>query len=242
MVEQLAAFTFVIENAIRKAFPGIFTIYAFADIISQDAFEDEELLEGKSIEERLDGDDEFDSSGHGVVHRPFKVEVDGDLLYLKYGVNVINREGWTPLHACSHSPTTEGAALKIIEEMVDTNGYFDLVTYIGPGESTKNWTALHVAAAYGMESIVRTLIEKGDAKVDTLNSEGWSPLMEACRRNYASLVELLLSKGADPNREIPIQDSSLANSVPSSCLSIASRNGFEDVASKLLEASKGFYR
>ena len=183
----------------------------------------------------MEEDDEFDPTGKDVIHRPFKVEVDGDVLYLKYGVNVKNNEGWTPLHACCHSPTTRDAALKIVQEICDTNGKLDLVTYIGPGESTKNWTSLHIAAAYGMESIVRKLIEKG-AKVDTLNSENWSPLMEACRRNYASLVELLLSEGADPNRDIPTQHACLANSVPSSCLSIASRNGFEDVAQKLLEA------
>jgi len=234
MVEHLAAFTFVIENAIRKAFPGIFTIYAFGDIITED-FEDDELSEGRSIKERLEGDEEFESAGKDVVHRPFKVEVDGDLLYLRYGVNVINREGWSPLHACCHSPTTEEAALKIIDEMSETNGRFNLVTYIGPGESTKNWTCLHIATAYGVESIVRKLVEKG-AKVDTMNSEGWTPLMEACRRNYVSLVEFLLSEGANADRHIPTQHMGIASSFPSSCLSIAARNGFEDIVKKLLEA------
>lgn len=224
MVEQLQAFTFVIENAIRKAFPGIFTIYAFADIITSD-FIDNELEEG-TIEQRLDDDDEFSISGEKVICRQFKVEVDGDILYLKYGVNVINQEGWSPLHACCHSPTTVQAALDIIEEMSKTNGKFDLVTYIGPGESTKGWTCLHIATAYGMESIVLKLIEKG-AKVDTMNSEKWTPLMEACRRNYISLVEILLKEGADPNHDIPIQHAALSNSIPASCLSIAARNGFE---------------
>ena len=48
-----------------------------------------------------------------------------------------NKEGWTPLHACCHSPTTQDAALKIIEEICDTNGKLDLVTYIGQGRVRK---------------------------------------------------------------------------------------------------------
>ena len=100
------AFQFVIENAIRKAFSWnlhrrkfvIASFFFFSNSHRRSSFNFLLLSPShngcrlssrwisktrtfwrRSIEERLEEDDEFDPTGKDVIHRPFKVEVDGDI-------------------------------------------------------------------------------------------------------------------------------------------------------------------
>lgn len=230
MAEQLAAFTFLIEQSLRSSFPGIYTIYGFGEVI--DNLDSVEKKSQKVLIQELEDTGEFTLVPPDAVCRYFTVPVEDEIVLLPGGVNVRNDSGWTPLHACCHSPVTERAAKLIIREVVATNGDLDLQTKLGPGESTSKWTALHIATAYGLENVVQLLIKEG-ADPNTQNSEGWSPLMEACRRNFPMLVRVLIAEGVDANQALPHDDRSPG--MPHSCLAMAARHGYVDVARKLLD-------
>jgi ankyrin repeat protein len=47
------------------------------------------------------------------------------------------------------------------------------------------------------------LVEECGAKVNCCNEEGITPLAAAAREGYRDILEYLLAKGADPNRDAP---------------------------------------
>ena len=57
-------------------------------------------------------------------------------------------------------------------------------------------------AAYGLEELVKTLIELG-AEVNVINSIEWNPLHEACHRGYAGIAALLIQAGAELQKLCP---------------------------------------
>jgi len=59
-------------------------------------------------------------------------------------------------------------------------------------------TGLHLAAYFGIETIVQLLLEKG-ADVNAADQGGWTPLYQASRIGHIDVVKLLLEKGADVN-------------------------------------------
>ncbi|CAG9532960.1 unnamed protein product [Cercopithifilaria johnstoni] len=59
-------------------------------------------------------------------------------------------------------------------------------------------TALHWAASYGNEDVVRILCQSG-ANVNALNTKNETALHDAVRRGNDAIVKCLLSYGADPN-------------------------------------------
>ena len=59
-------------------------------------------------------------------------------------------------------------------------------------------TMLHVVAIWGDVDAARVLIDEG-AVIDVPGEYGCTPLHEATMRGYASVVTLLLSRGADPS-------------------------------------------
>lgn len=51
------------------------------------------------------------------------------------------------------------------------------------------------ACAYGIAQLVEKLIDEG-ADVNTTNSFGYTPMLEACHRGFQNIVELLVKGGA----------------------------------------------
>jgi ankyrin repeat protein len=86
------------------------------------------------------------------------------------------------------------AGLAIIDEMKKRKCGFELKTKRGPGAGNEGWTALHMAAAYGIAPLVVCLISAG-ADANSLNSLTWSPLNEACHRGFAVIARELVSVG-----------------------------------------------
>ena len=92
--------------------------------------------------------------------RLLQVLVSGDVIRLRT-VNEPNHDGWTPLHACCHSPECTDAAILLIDEIVRTDGAkgLDLKTIRGPGSFCGGSSPLHIASAYGMSTVVMHLCE-----------------------------------------------------------------------------------
>ncbi|KAI4786401.1 hypothetical protein KUCAC02_037145 [Chaenocephalus aceratus] len=83
---------------------------------------------------------------------------------------------------------------------------------------------LHEAASMGHQECVSYLLHEG-AKVDSLKKADWTPLMMACTRRNLSVIEELLSLGADP---------ALRNKDGWNCFHIACREGDPLVIKRLL--------
>ena len=60
------------------------------------------------------------------------------------------------------------------------------------------FTALHAAAYSGSIPIAKLLLEKGAVLDDAANKAGVTPMMVAGEEDHASVVELLIARGADP--------------------------------------------
>jgi ankyrin repeat protein len=65
--------------------------------------------------------------------------------------------------------------------------------------NASNQTLLDRAAAKGNVDVVRLLIERGRAEVDSRDMWGWTPLHEACRFGNAEVSRALVDHGANVN-------------------------------------------
>ena len=63
-------------------------------------------------------------------------------------------------------------------------------------ETTRN-SPLHWAATFGTAKLVKTLVEDYGAEVNTMNSNGDTPLHEAVNRIDLEIAEILLRNGSD---------------------------------------------
>eukprot|EP00620_Florenciella_sp_RCC1587_P020156 CAMPEP_0182557106 /NCGR_PEP_ID=MMETSP1324-20130603/1149_1 /TAXON_ID=236786 /ORGANISM="Florenciella sp., Strain RCC1587" /LENGTH=374 /DNA_ID=CAMNT_0024769117 /DNA_START=16 /DNA_END=1136 /DNA_ORIENTATION=+ len=153
-------------------------------------------------------------------------------------IGQVNDDGWTPLHGCCHSHTTVSAGLKIIQEMQRTNTTFEQKTVKGPGAHNAEWTALHMACAYGVEPLALQLITAG-ASVNCENSLSWTPLHEACHRGFISIARALVA-GKASMTHVPDEESNkrfpFSRPPPQSPLAEAARCGFKEIVKMLLDS------
>ena len=92
--------------------------------------------------------------------------------------------------------------MKKIEALVyenDIDGFKEFVNSLEDVnmQDKYGWTPLHLAIRRGREEMVRFLIEEKNADIDIQDESGWTPLMEAIMDDFPSIVEYLVSKGAD---------------------------------------------
>lgn len=77
-------------------------------------------------------------------------------------------------------------------------------------------TAMHIACREKHLEIVQILIENG-ANLNIADNEGWTPLMRAAMAADASIVELLLQKGAQAQSLNSIKESAIIHAALSDC-------------------------
>lgn len=109
---------------------------------------------GMDEDSEEEGDHQIDPSQYEHL---FRVTVGNDTIYLEdpTGTNECN---WTPLHTCCMSFVTVPAGLTLIEEHKRLGVTLDTATMAGPGTFNSQWTALHMACAYGVEPLVERLV------------------------------------------------------------------------------------
>jgi hypothetical protein len=193
-------------------------------------------------------DDSSEDDEEEAIHMPdeseyshiFKVMAGEFAVYLEDPIEE-NEAGWTPLHTTCMSLGTVEAGFLLIAETVKRGGSFETKTRHGPGHFNKGWTPLHMACAYGVEPLVLKLVEHG-ADVNSVNSYGFSCLLEACHRGFIDIVNSLLkARGSEIDlRYIPGEEETRCS--PFSCapsqsaLGEASRCGFYKIVKMLLDA------
>lgn len=189
-LEDMITETLMLGRAIvAVTFPGMFRIYDFHSkkapfIKNTTPFS---LFDDMDSEEEDEEDGQKDPADYEHL---FHVKVGNDVVYLE-DVGYVNESGWTALHACCMSYQTVDAAIAIIDEMIRLGISLDTKTITGPGAFNSGWTPLHMACAYGVEPIAKKLIES-DANVNTTNSYGCTPLLEACHRGFYNIVMMLV--------------------------------------------------
>ena len=136
----------------------------------------------------------FEVSGQNEVHEHIRLiylQMRGDSINL--GLRTANG-GFTALHTAVRPKFHPDLDLKIREKIVD------ILLQQGASASAVNTygrTILHTAAANGLASIVRRLIDAG-ADIDYVsNKDGFTPLLCAVRSGKVEVVKVLLEKGAN---------------------------------------------
>jgi ankyrin repeat protein len=153
------------------------------NLISDDALEEVEKL----LQKRSDSGNDLSAFwGEGILAGPANSGRREMIeLLIRYGARVPDVSKWAPYYYFKHA---EIAAL-LLERGMNPNHM--------------NWhhfTLLHHMAAQGEMEKARLLLDHG-ASIDALDEEYRStPLGCAARRGQKEMVELLLARGADPNR------------------------------------------
>ena len=168
----------------------------------------------------------------------FYVDVGADKIYLEDPC-FVNESGWTALHSCCMSFSTVAAATKLIDEFVRRGQSLDDKTEHGPGSFNRQWTALHMACAYGVEPLVLKLLQER-ANPNIKNCYGYTPLLEACHRGFVNIVGMLTQFSNSeidyiPREELSVQ-SPFVSAPAQSALAEASRCGFPRIVQLILDA------
>lgn len=162
-----------------------------------------------------------DKDGRTLLDRTIgELDFDIQKLLIESGTDI--SKGY-PLHFAAFVGETDLVFL-LVQHGIDVNKKNKM-----KGKKNKaiyNWTALHTAAAFHRDEIVRILLENG-AGVDLLTENGETPLLLAVKNKNKESAEMLINAGADIN---------LQNKDKRSPLSIAKETGRNDIV-KLLEDS-----
>eukprot|EP00948_MAST-09A_sp_MAST-9A-sp1_P000532 g532.t1 len=114
-------------------------------------------------------------------------------------INAANRNGWSALHyACCVKYHSRELGTSILRLLLDhgANVHQQIEISLSPLVRSGS-TPLHLAAAAGLYDYVDILIEKGQAVVDSLDAEQWTPLMLAAFHGHTKVVRSLMDSGAD---------------------------------------------
>ncbi len=170
-----------------------------------------------------------------IVTRIFDL-VKNDKIDINYlGLDYGDDRGLTPLMmACIFK--YDNIALDIIEFGKDNN----LLSMIG-NFNTSNNTALHISTGKSNEIVSNKIIEVAD-ELDkrfifkTINDQGFTPLINACKNNLSSVALNIL------NSSIPIEDISLSHTLDNgdTAFIFALRNKMTDVIKKMMSIAKPF--
>jgi ankyrin repeat protein len=106
-----------------------------------------------------------------------------------------------PLAAAARSGNNE-----IIEQLLganaDVNQQLKCVVPSYAGRKSRGMTAMHFASAYGNESTITTLLERGaDLSIKGEDDQS-SPLAKAVSKGFTSVVTMLVKAGCDPNAQL----------------------------------------
>lgn len=105
-------------------------------------------------------------------------------------LDVQTDRGFTPLHACILAGSVE--CVSAILDAADDESRLESLE----AETDGYFTPLIYAANGGFEDIARLLLDKG-ADIEHAKSLYMTPLLEACWTEEASMVDFLISRGAD---------------------------------------------
>jgi len=114
---------------------------------------------------------------------------------------------------------------------------------LGPPAVTPRYNDVMTAVLYGDRAAVSQLLELG-RWVDKPDSNGLTPLMAAVLGRDAEMVELLLMRGADPNRQARVSEltkRSMRTDFPTggfTALMWAARSGDEAVVRRLVAGGR----
>ncbi|KAK6542442.1 hypothetical protein TWF694_006395 [Orbilia ellipsospora] len=147
-------------------------------------------------------------------------------------VDIYVAGGWTPIQIAARRGNREvvevlienGAALNQVTGL--PWGYHDYSPYDTDDANAEGKLAIHLAAEYGYEDIVRALIIGGADVNKAARSYGRKPLTLAAARGHSAVVSLLIANGASINA----QDNDLRTAL---CKAI--ENGHSSVAKILIE-------
>lgn len=161
----------------------------------------------------------FDSKGDPILliavrHGSNKV-IEDLLTIQQIKVDALNRVGESPLMI---------AALR--GDLTNARRLVELGAQINrPG-----WTPLHYAATGGHLAMTRWLLDES-AYIDAESPNGTTPLMMAARQARRSIVELLITEGADPTAR---------NEAGFTVTDYLDRNGLLDLARRAEVAARAF--
>ncbi|XP_055388996.1 26S proteasome non-ATPase regulatory subunit 10-like [Condylostylus longicornis] len=106
----------------------------------------------------------------------------------------IDEAGNTIIHLCSAT-----CRLRCLEVILSTLSEQDCLRKLVNHSNNYGRSPLHLAAFYGWETIVDKLLEIDGIRLDGQTKASCTPLYFACCRGHLSIVERLLSGGANPN-------------------------------------------
>ena len=149
------------------------------------------------------------------------------MLIEKYGFNIhtVDRYGRSPLHKCFDSFPSQ----KCIDCFGIRNELFQYFFSMGSNiyqETSNGENILHLAAKMGQMSLCKTLIEKYNFDVHTLNNSGKGLLHHCARAGYYELFQYFVKTGCDINQK--------ANN-GKNCFLSAAKGGRFDICKNLIE-------
>ncbi|XP_069171789.1 26S proteasome non-ATPase regulatory subunit 10-like [Procambarus clarkii] len=95
---------------------------------------------------------------------------------------------------------TEAANEKYVQVKETIEAYKDKLFSSNTDPDELSWTALHHAAIYGRNNIVKVLLDAG-AKINAADKFGWTAVQIVAFRGYNNEVKILTRDGADINQE-----------------------------------------